>query len=131
MTAKTAATFQHLPLFDVTKPWQTEVYQRRIAVNVILANNATDFRADFREWLEDNWHVWEAFRDQADRIWDRGRRHYSARTIGEWMRHETAMRQAAGSEPWKLNDHYWPYLARLYMLINPERAGFFEVRRQS
>ena len=30
MTAKTAQAFQHQSLFDLTQPWQTEIYQREI-----------------------------------------------------------------------------------------------------
>jgi hypothetical protein len=128
VTAKTAKAFTHLPLFDEPQAWQTDIYRRRIATNVMLQANVEHFRKDFHEWLEKNWRVWEAFEDQADRIWARGTRRYSARTIGEWLRHETAMREAPNQHGWKLNDHYWPDLARLYMLMHPDRDGFFERR---
>ena len=117
-----------LPLFDQTQPWQTDIYRRRIVTNVLLQANVSHFRKDFHEWLEKNWQVWEAFEEQANRIWNRGTRRYSARTIGEWLRHETAMREAPNQHGWKLNDHYWPDLARLYMLTHPDRDGFFERR---
>ena len=128
MTAKTAHAFTHLPLFDVTQPWQTDIYRRRIAVNVLVGANPSHFRKDFADWLEKNAHIWTAFEAQANAIWDRGRRRYSARTIGEWLRHETAMREGPNEHGWKLNDHWWPDLGRLYMLAYPEREGFFERR---
>ena len=86
------------------------------------------FRPDFAEWLEKNPKIWDAFAAQADIIWNRGRRRYSARTIGEWLRHESAMREAPNEHGWKLNDHAWPDCARLYMLAYPDRDSFFETR---
>lgn len=80
------------------------------------------FRPDFPEWLEENLHIWTAFKAQADRVWDRGRTHYSARTIIEFLRHETAIAEAGGE--YKINDHGTPDLARLYHLIHPERQLF-------
>ena len=45
--------------------------------------NASLFREGFLAWLATNAHVWLAFEREADKVWNRGRRHYSARTIGE------------------------------------------------
>lgn len=84
------------------------------------------FRPEFLGWLKDNWPVWVAFRAQADRIWQRGRKHYSARTIVEWLRHETLAAERGGD--FKLNGNYVPDLARLYNCYHPEREGFFEFR---
>lgn len=125
MTAATAKAFTHLPLFDEPQAWQTAIYRERLLK--MMAESAA-FRSDFREWLGANWRVWEAFESQANRIWDAGRRRYSARTIGEWLRHETAMRENPNQHGWKLNDHYWPDLARLYVLAHPDRDQFFERR---
>lgn len=86
------------------------------------------FRSDFREWLERNFSVWEAFEREANKVWASGRRHYSARTIGEYLRHETLLREAPSDPKFKLNDHFWPDLARLHMLYHEEREGFFEFR---
>ena len=88
--------------------------------------NASLFREGFLAWLATNAHVWLAFEREADKVWNRGRRHYSARTIGEVLRHESAMAEA-GSE-WKLNNVVFPDLARLYALVHHDRAGLFEFR---
>lgn len=96
----------------------------------IAREQAFRFRADFPGWLADNLHVWTRFEAHASAIWNAGRRHYSARTIGEVLRHETALKAANDGE-WKLNDHRWPDLARLYLAMYPERTGFFEVREGS
>jgi hypothetical protein len=86
------------------------------------------FRDDFGEWLAKNWHIYTTFEKQADRIWNMGRRHYSARTILHWIRHETTLRENAQDDGLKINNNWSPDLARLYVLFHPERAGFFEKR---
>jgi len=63
--------------------------------------------------------IWKAFEREANAVWRNGRRHYSARTIGEYLRHETALREDG---EWKITD-----MARLYGLMYPER-GLFEFR---
>lgn len=92
----------------------------------IARANASIFRDGFIAWLAVNAHVWIAFEREADKVWNRGRRHYSARTIGEVLRHESALAES-GSE-WKLNNVVFPDLARLYALVHPDRAGLFEFR---
>jgi hypothetical protein len=84
--------------------------------------NAEYFRPDFYDWLTDNWHIFTAFEHQADMVWARGRTHYSARTIIEYLRHETSVREAG--DGWKINDWYTPCLARLYVMLHPDRKLF-------
>lgn len=100
----------------------------RDALALVLANRS-QFRSDFPEWFRENQHVFAAFCREADRIWNRGRRHYSARTIGEVLRHESALTEQGGD--FKLNNVRFPCLARLYALMHPERSGFFEFRHQA
>jgi hypothetical protein len=97
-----------------------ELVLRRVAVNAVR------FRPDFPAWLETNMALWESFEAQANAIWSRGRRHYSSRTLWEVMRHETLLREAAGD--FKINNNFAPDVARLYLLMYPERDGFFETR---
>ena len=84
------------------------------------------FRQDFAQWIAENRHVWLAFEREADKMWNRGRRHYSARTLVEYLRHETAL--ADSGREWKINGNAVPDLARLYGLMRPARAGLFETR---
>lgn len=95
---------------------------------LIVAYNLKGCREDFREWLLRNQIVWHRFETEALRIWNRGRDHYSARTIGEVLRHESAL--ADDDQAYKLNDHIWPDLARLFLECHPACAGFFETRRR-
>lgn len=106
--------------------FQAEVYRKRTAM-VMLDCKPEAFRKDFKEWLTENYHVWEAFEHQANLIWRRGIKEWSARTIGEYLRHGTAIAETPRRE-FKLNDHYWPDLARLYMMMHPDREGFFKRR---
>lgn len=99
---------------------------RRAFVVEFARDRAGSFRSDFVGWLEKNAHIWERFEREADKVYQI-RKHYSARTIGEYLRHETTLKAEADGE-WKLNDHRWPDLARLWLLLNPERVGFFELR---
>lgn len=94
----------------------------------VVACKAEMFRAEFYLWLQENWHIWKAFEAEAARTWDRGRRHYSARTICEYLRHETALSEHEGE--WKINGNAVPDLARLYGLRNPDKEGMFETRVQ-
>lgn len=92
------------------------------------AANENVFRLDLPAWLRapTNFLIWSAFVYQANAIWSKEIRHYSARTIGEVLRHHTVLSDTG--EDYKLNDWLWPDLARLYMLVYPDRAGFFELR---
>lgn len=95
-------------------------------IDAMLRENPSSFRPGFRAWVKDNRHVWRAFCREADRAWARGRQHYSARTIIEYLRHETSMSESGCI--FKIDGNCVPDMARLYRLINPDRAGLFEVR---
>lgn len=84
------------------------------------------FRSDFAAWLDANWHVYRRFEREVDAVWVRGRRHYSARTLVEVIRHETAV--AEKQSRYKINNRFTADLSRLYGLCRPERANLFERR---
>lgn len=88
--------------------------------------HAFQFTPDFLDYLPVNLHVYEAFEREALAVARRGHKRYSARTIIEVLRHHSALREEGGA--WKLNDHYTPYLARLFALMNPGYASMFEFR---
>jgi hypothetical protein len=97
-----------------------------LSVRDLLQANAGQFRDDFPAWLEENGHVWERFCTEVRRILVAGRKHYSARTIIEVLRHESALADTGGT--FKLNDHYTPDMARLALLTGQAPEGFFETR---
>ena len=80
---------------------------------------------DFFEWLADNHHIWEAFEREALRTAQK-RKHYSAKTIVEFLRHHTLITETSGE--WKINNYATSHLARLFMQSHPEHKGFFETR---
>ena len=92
----------------------------------IATEHAHEFTPEFLAHLPDNVHVYVAFEREALRVVAGGFRHYSARTIIEVLRHNSALAEVGG--PWKLNDHMTPYWARLFALIHPANAGLFEFR---
>ena len=87
--------------------------------------DSSKFRPDFAAWLLANVSIWNRFCIEADKVWGRGRRHWSARTIIEYLRHETALREAGD---FKVNNNYAPDMARLYADTFPDRASLFETR---
>ena len=125
MSAQLALDYEGHPLRE--DPFRGRIYRKRLAFTIIVGH-AEYFRDDFMSWLAINWHVFIAFELEGDRIWNAGRRHYSARTIGEVLRHESALREGPNEHGFKVNDHWWPDLARLYMLLHPDRDQFFERR---
>lgn len=95
---------------------------------------ATLFNLESRERFERwaafhraNPGVYELFRRFAVQALEKGgRRRFGARMIGERIRWYTAIETT--DVDFKVNDHYWPYYARLLMLTEERFAGFFERR---
>jgi|GEM_PF-1166613 len=85
------------------------------------------FRNGFVSWLDLNYPIFEEFVRQARAIRETGRTRYSARIIIEYIRHETALREASGS--FKVNNNAVPDIARLYLLLHPGHVGLFAMRR--
>lgn len=109
----------------ISAPAYRQVARHEYVLRVALERHE-QFRDGFYDWLRSNFRVWERFEREANAIWTSGRRHYSARTLWEFMRHETALREKDGD--FKLNDHWPPSCARLYVMLYDDRAGFFETR---
>jgi hypothetical protein len=92
----------------------------------LLEKHKTEFRPGFTNWATQNWVLYLAFEAEALHIARSGRTHYSARTIGEYLRHQTTHREI--NSPFKLNDHTIPDMARLFALRNPAHASLFAYR---
>lgn len=92
----------------------------------LALDNVHLFTPEFMAYLPDNLHVYRAFEREALRVVQRGFKHYSARTIVEVLRHNSALTEAGGT--YKLNDHMTPSHARLFALMHPQHAGLFEFR---
>lgn len=91
-----------------------------------LGTNMRVLPAEFTDWLLDpaNIQLWRRFKAEADRVVSRGRKHYSARTIIEVIRHETML---ADADPdYKVNNNAAPDMARFYMVLTGQKI--FETR---
>lgn len=96
-----------------------------LTLSKIAELHAEEFRADFQEWLQANYPIYAEFERQALNIAAR-RDRYSARTILEVMRHNSALTESCGH--FKLNNNRAPCMARLFSITHPEHAGFFQLR---
>ena len=67
----------------------------------------------FREWLEQNWAIWEEFQRLADEMRLRGRQYYSARAVIHVLRWHRALRDPTEDE-YKINNCRSAAMARLY-----------------
>lgn len=117
-----------------TDPETGAVHRELLIALEAVASHEGLFQPKFPKWLAQNWGLWVAFLAEADAVWTSGRRHYSARTIIEFLRHQTSLRQAQGDAgpsgaPLKINNSYVPDIGRLYGLLHPSRETFFECRQ--
>lgn len=81
----------------------------------------------FWRWFEGNKQIWYEFERRALRMARTGRKRYSARTIIEVLRWDTDL--ADTDVLFKINDHYTPGLARLWMETHGRTyPGFFAMR---
>lgn len=92
----------------------------------LAEQNKEQFSKEFVAWLPTNLHVWVTFCDETFKVRARGFKHYSARTIVHFLRHHSAVVESTG--PWKINNNYSPYLARLFDLKYPHLVGLWEYR---
>lgn len=92
----------------------------------IVGDRPDHFRPDFAGWLAENWHIYQEFERRALQV-ARFRKHYSARTIVEVMRHDSLISERDGE--FKINGNYVPDMAALAMAMNAGLFGFFETRR--
>jgi len=86
------------------------------------------FRPGFLPWLNANWAIYHAFEQQALTLIRKEWKRFSARTIVEELRHYTRHREA-GRCSFKINDHHAPDMARVFTILHPQYARFWEYRR--
>ena len=98
----------------------------------LQANYARDHEHEYPEgffwWLRENYHIWKAFEEKAYVMAAVAKRkRYSARTIIEVIRWNTDLHDS--EKTFKINDHYTPGLARLWMAKHgKDFPKFFELR---
>ena len=70
--------------------------------------------------------IWREFERLALRVWETGRRKYSAQTIMHVIRWNSDIER--GQEEFDINNNYIAYYSRMLMYQYPEAVGFFEIR---
>jgi len=93
----------------------------------IVFDNKEHFSDEFLIWIPENHHVWKAFEKEAFKVIHAGFKHYSARVIIEVLRHHSNLTEKSDSG-WKINNNIIPYIGRLFALVHPKHAKFFEYR---
>lgn len=73
--------------------------------------------------------VWTLFVREADKVWASGRKHYSARTLLEFIRHHQVIE--AGNRDFIINNNWQADIARAYLRMRNDRWSFFELRDSS
>lgn len=82
----------------------------------------------FEDFHRENPEVYREFCNIAAELIRRGIRRYSAYAVMHVVRwHRIQATKGAGG--WKINDHFVPHYARLWLERHPQHAGFFELRR--
>lgn len=88
--------------------------------------NLGNYPQEFMLFVYENPGLWKRFEAEANKAWNRGFRHYSSKTIVEYIRHETALYERTGD--FKINNNWTPHLARYYQELHPDKACLFETR---
>lgn len=110
---------------ELTLPFDDDVTPLDRAYTIIV--QAPDqFRDGFYVWLKENWDLYRNFEREGLRVLDRGREHYSAHRIIEYMRHDTMLRGV--EDDFKINEAWTSSMARLFAHLNPRGANLFEFR---
>lgn len=104
-----------------------EALQHKRRAQALVLANAPHFRRDFGQWIDENWHVYVKFEDEAYKLIERGWEHFSARTIIEHLRHMTALAEV--NSDFKLNNNRAPCMARLFHLLHSDHCSFFSTRK--
>ena len=72
--------------------------------------------------------VYQAFCIQVQRALDRGKKKLSSKAIINWIRWEVYL-ETSDSTPFRINDAYTAWYARLFLHENPQHKDLFELRK--
>lgn len=86
-----------------------------------------DVKTAFEIFHRDNPQVYELFRRFTFQAIDAGRRDFGAKAVMERIRW-SSMVETSG-EPYKINNNYTAFYARIFMDSHPEHQGLFQTRK--
>ena len=96
-------------------------------IQTALQFGGDSYPPGFWRWYKANYHIYLKFEKRALEMAKTGRRRYSARTIVERIRWDTDIKD--NEITFKINDHYTPGMARLFVERHGEDLpGFFQIR---
>lgn len=90
---------------------------------------STKVEREFRTWAEtpDGKRVVHEVCRRALKLYDLGQKHYGIAALFESIRYDSSV-GLLGDGDYRLNNNHRSHLARLVMRVEPELAGFFELR---
>ena len=86
----------------------------------------TDWEAKFNKFHAANPHIYEMLKRFTFEVIATGRKQYGMTSIFNRIRWYTTVETTG--DPFKINNNYYPYYARLFMRDHPEHDGFFRIR---
>lgn len=98
------------------------------AYRVIAFSPIGHFSYSFLDYIADNWHVYEQFEKIAFDLISRGYKKAGAKMIIEVIRWQRMT--AETNSTFKINNSRAPDLSRLFHLLNPQHADFFNERQR-
>lgn len=88
--------------------------------------NVTQYEK-YRDWREANPGILDQFYQHAHEIFNAGHSNYSQHTIVGVMRYQHDLKKGP-NEQFKIDNGFVGFLARDFILTNPQRFGFFQLR---
>lgn len=89
--------------------------------------NGKTIREGFKEFHEQNPHIYTQFEAQAFRAINKGRKKLSSKLIINWIRWNEFLRTS--DKNFKINDAFQSYYARLFIAKNPDHKEVFNLRK--
>lgn len=89
--------------------------------------NGKTIRQGFKEFNQDNPHIYTAFEEQALKAIAKGVTKISAKLIINWIRWNEFLRST--DKNFKINDAYQSYYARHFIQMNPQYKDVFNLRK--
>ena len=99
---------------------RSEAYE---LLSIVYNSPPDQFLPDFPEYLFENMHIWQGFKELAFQMLATGRKNYSAKTIIQVLRWHSDLEESTSS--FKISDKWAADFSRLFMYRYPEYADFF------
>jgi len=82
----------------------------------------------YKQWVISDSSIFGRFMARCDAMWAKGWRHYSQWAIAGVMRYHHDLEKGPGQQ-FKIPNGFIGFMARDYIIANPEKFGFFTLRK--